>query len=87
MATIRFKINGKSVTLKSDEDRMLLWMLRTDLALTGVKYGCGEPAITPMGPVIANEVYDAIGIRLYELPMTPTRIKKAIKNNSDSLKL
>jgi len=41
--------------------------------------GCGEPAITPMGAVIANAVYDAIGVRLYELPMTPTRIKKAIK--------
>ena len=44
--------------------------------------GCGEPAITPMGAVIANAVYDAISIRLYELPMTPTRLKKAIKNNS-----
>ena len=41
--------------------------------------GCGEPAITPMGAVIANAVYDAISIRLYELPMTPTRIKEAIK--------
>jgi isoquinoline 1-oxidoreductase len=44
--------------------------------------GCGEPAITPMGAVIANAVYDAISVRLYELPMTPARIKKAIKNNS-----
>jgi hypothetical protein len=44
--------------------------------------GCGEPAITPMGAVIANAVYDAIGVRLYELPMTPARIKKAMINNS-----
>jgi CO/xanthine dehydrogenase Mo-binding subunit len=44
--------------------------------------GCGEPAITPMGAVITNAVYDAIGVRLYELPMTPARIKEAIKNNS-----
>ena len=44
--------------------------------------GCGEPAITPMGAVIANAVYDAIGVRLYELPMTPARIKKAILNSS-----
>jgi isoquinoline 1-oxidoreductase len=43
--------------------------------------GCGEPAITPMGAVIANAVYDAIGVRLYELPMTPARVKKAIKNH------
>lgn len=41
--------------------------------------GCGEPAITPMGAVIANAVYDATGVRLYELPMTPARIKMAIK--------
>jgi len=44
--------------------------------------GCGEPAITPMGAVIANAVYDAIGVRLYELPMSPARIKKAMINNS-----
>ena len=42
MATIHFKLNGKSVTLEADEERMLLWILRTDLALTGVKYACGE---------------------------------------------
>jgi CO/xanthine dehydrogenase Mo-binding subunit len=40
--------------------------------------GCGEVAIIPMGAVIANAVYDAVGVRLYELPMTPARIKKAM---------
>ncbi len=44
--------------------------------------GCGEPAITPMGAVIANAVYDAIGVRLYELPMTPAKIKSAIMKDS-----
>jgi aerobic-type carbon monoxide dehydrogenase small subunit (CoxS/CutS family) len=39
--TIRFKLNGKPVTLKTEGDRMLLWVLRTDLGLTGTKYGCG----------------------------------------------
>jgi len=42
MATVQFRLNGKSVTLKVAEDRLLLWTLRTDLALTGVKYACGE---------------------------------------------
>jgi len=42
MATVHFNLNGESVSLTGDEERMLLWMLRTDLALTGVKYGCGE---------------------------------------------
>jgi len=42
MASIHFKLNGKPVSLEVNEERMLLWTLRTDLALTGVKYGCGE---------------------------------------------
>jgi hypothetical protein len=43
--------------------------------------GCGEPAITTMGGVIANAVYDAIGVRLYVLPMTPVRIKDALEKS------
>jgi aerobic-type carbon monoxide dehydrogenase small subunit (CoxS/CutS family) len=39
--TIRFRLNGRPVTLETDEDRILLWALRTDLELTGAKYGCG----------------------------------------------
>jgi len=39
---VRFKLNGKPVTLTVDADRMLLWVLRTDLGITGPKYGCGE---------------------------------------------
>ena len=46
--------------------------------------GCGEPAITPMGAVIARAVYDAIGVRLYELPMTPTRVRKAMADPSEA---
>jgi len=41
--------------------------------------GCGEPAITNMGSVVANAVYDAIGIRMVELPMNPERVRKAIE--------
>jgi aerobic-type carbon monoxide dehydrogenase small subunit (CoxS/CutS family) len=40
--TIRFRLNGKSVELETDGERTLLWVLRTDLGLTGTKYGCGE---------------------------------------------
>ena len=40
--TIQFTLNGKPMKLTVDSDRMLLWVLRTDLELTGTKYGCGE---------------------------------------------
>jgi isoquinoline 1-oxidoreductase len=41
-------------------------------------HGGGEPAIINMGAVIANAVFDAIGVRLFELPMTPERVKAAL---------
>ena len=40
--TIAFKLNDQPVRLNVDGDRPLLWVLRTDLGLTGTKYGCGE---------------------------------------------
>jgi aerobic-type carbon monoxide dehydrogenase small subunit (CoxS/CutS family) len=40
--SIAFKLNGKPVHLGVDGERTLLWVLRTDLGLTGTKFGCGE---------------------------------------------
>ena len=39
---VEFTLNRKWVRLETDDERMLLWVLRSDLALTGTKYGCGE---------------------------------------------
>ncbi len=39
--TISFKLNGEDKSLTLDGERTLLWVLRTDFALTGTKYGCG----------------------------------------------
>lgn len=39
---ITFKLNEKSVSLTIDSERTLLWVLRTELGLTGTKYGCGK---------------------------------------------
>ena len=40
--------------------------------------GGGEPAITPTGAVIANAVFDAVGVRVLRLPITPERLRQAI---------
>ena len=40
--TLRFRLNNRPVSVTTDGERMLLWVLRADLGLTGSKYGCGE---------------------------------------------
>lgn len=39
---IHFNLNGKPLRLTSAGERTLLWVLRSDLGLTGTKYSCGE---------------------------------------------
>ena len=43
--------------------------------------GCGEPAVTVMGAVVANAIHDAVGVRMFTLPMTPARILEALKKS------
>ncbi len=40
--------------------------------------GCGEPAITTTGGVLANAVFDAVGARMLRLPMTSARVLAAL---------
>jgi len=40
--TISFTLNGKKVSATADGTRMLAYVLREDLALTGTKVGCGQ---------------------------------------------
>jgi aerobic-type carbon monoxide dehydrogenase small subunit (CoxS/CutS family) len=40
--TIRFRLNDRATEITVDPERKLLWILRTELGLTGAKYGCGE---------------------------------------------
>lgn len=41
--------------------------------------GVGEDPIMAIGPAIANAVYDAIGVRIRELPITPEKVLKALR--------
>jgi CO/xanthine dehydrogenase Mo-binding subunit len=43
--------------------------------------GMGEPPIINMGAVIANAVFDKVGVRLFQLPMTPERVKEALRRS------
>jgi isoquinoline 1-oxidoreductase beta subunit len=49
------------------------------LANGNTPVGVGEPAVTVVAPAISNAVFDAVGIRLRDLPFTPDRVKAALK--------
>jgi xanthine dehydrogenase YagR molybdenum-binding subunit len=44
--------------------------------------GAGEPPIIPPAAAIANAVYDAVGVRIRELPITPDKILKALEDKA-----
>ena len=44
--------------------------------------GAGEPSIVPVPGAIANAIFDAVGVRLREVPFTPQRMLKALKTGS-----
>ena len=66
--TIEFWLNGKRTTLEVESDRMLLWVLRTDLGLTGTKFGCGASLCGACTVIIGNEA-----IRSCQFPFKKVR--------------
>jgi len=46
--------------------------------------GVGEPGLVPTAPAIGNAIFDAIGVRLKDLPMTPERVLAAILEHRSS---
>jgi len=84
---IRFK-NGRVLDENYDtyEIPRFSWLPKIEVVLVDnpdlAPQGCGEPAVTTMGAVVANAIYDAIGVRLFTLPMTRARILEALKTKS-----
>jgi nicotinate dehydrogenase subunit A len=70
--------NGARLRVDTDPERALLWVLRNELGLTGVKYGCGEgqcgactvlidgvphrSCITPVGSVAGRGIITIEGL-------------------------
>ncbi|MFN8456408.1 MAG: molybdopterin cofactor-binding domain-containing protein [Anaerolineae bacterium] len=63
----------------ADMPQIETYLIETDdpLGPYGAK-GVGEMGGTPTAAAIANAIYDAIGVRMTELPMTPERILAAL---------
>jgi xanthine dehydrogenase molybdenum-binding subunit len=47
--------------------------------------GIGEPGCVPTAPAIANAIYDAVGVRITNLPITPEKVLAAIKEKNKRL--
>ncbi|GAC1394594.1 MAG: xanthine dehydrogenase family protein molybdopterin-binding subunit [Ktedonobacteraceae bacterium] len=55
----------------------LLVQIPSDLGPFGAK-GVGEPPVIPVSAAIANAIYDAVGVRVTQLPITPERLFSAM---------
>ncbi len=55
MRPVSFTLNGKPTRVTVDEKRMLLWVLRDDLGLTGTKFGCGQSVCGACTVLVNNE--------------------------------
>jgi len=45
--------------------------------------GIGEPTPCPTAPAIINAIYDAVGVTIRDLPATPEKVLKAIKEKEE----
>jgi len=71
--TIDVKINRKPFRLEVDGERTLLWVLRTDLGLTGTKYGCGEGHCGACTLLIGDKAY-----RSCQIPISNVKGKEVL---------
>jgi aerobic-type carbon monoxide dehydrogenase small subunit (CoxS/CutS family) len=71
--TIRFKLNRKPTVMTVEGERKLLWVLRSDLGLTGAKYGCGEGICGACTVLINNKA-----TRSCQLPVKEIKGKEVI---------
>ena len=66
--SIDFQLNGKPTKLEVEGDRRLLWVLRTDLGLTGTKFGCGASLCGACTVIVGGEA-----VRSCQLPVKEVR--------------
>jgi CO/xanthine dehydrogenase Mo-binding subunit len=45
----------------------------------GEVHGIGETSVPPVMPCVANAVYNATGVRITDLPLTPEKVLRALK--------
>lgn len=69
--------SGYPILSMSETPRIEAHIISKDLKAGGV----GEPPVPPVAPAIGNAVFNAIGVRLRKLPMTPENVLAAIRDS------
>ena len=64
---VKFELNGKKVEVQTEKDQTLLWVPRTQLVLTGTKYGCGEGLCGSCTVLMNNEAVRSCGIYMEDV--------------------
>ena len=76
--------NGEILNSNFDGYRIprFSWLPKIEIVLVDNQetpaLGGGEPPIIAMGAAVANAIFDAVGVRMRQLPMTPERVKAAL---------
>ncbi len=80
---VRFR-NGEVLDTNFDSYQIprFSWLPKIEIVLVDnpqtPALGGGEPPIIAMGAALANAIFDAVGARVLQLPMTPERVKSAL---------
>ncbi len=80
---VRFR-NGEVLDTNFDSYRIprFSWLPKIEIVFVDnpemPALGGGEPPIIAMGAALANAIFDAVGGRVRQLPMTPERVKEAL---------
>lgn len=80
---ISFTVNNKPVTLEVDGERELLWVLRTELGLTGTKFGCGEGACGSCTVLIDDEAMPSCQIKVKDVAGSKITTIEGLEKDGD----
>jgi len=67
MRAVSFRLNGEPVRVTVDDERILLWVLRYDLGLTGTKFGCGASLCGACTVIVNNEAVRSCSTRIKDV--------------------
>lgn len=81
--TIAFTLNGKSVSVTTDGQRPLLWVLRTDFGLTGTKFGCGQSECGACTVLVDNKAVHSCVYPVRNAGGREVRTIEGLSNNGD----